>query len=52
MDLSKLGVGAAGDGDFDPAKAMEWENGIGKLPGSDLKVNWRERGGKLMNVHV
>ena len=52
VDLSKLGVGAAGDGDFDPAKAMEWENGIGKLPGSDLKVNWRERGGKLMNVHV
>lgn len=24
--------------DFDPVKAMEWENGIGSLPGSSLKV--------------
>lgn len=26
------------EGDFDPVEAMCWENGIGTLPGSDLKV--------------
>ena len=26
------------DSDFDPANAMEWKDGIGCLPGSDLKV--------------
>ena len=28
-----------GEGDFDPMKVMEWENGIGTLPGSSLKVS-------------
>ena len=26
--------------DFDPAKVMEWKDGIGSLPGSDLKVEF------------
>lgn len=27
------------DSDFDPMKAMDWKDGIGTLPGSNLKVN-------------
>ena len=28
----------SGEGDYDPVKAMDWDNGIGSLPGSNLKV--------------
>ena len=33
--------GAGGDGaDFDAVGAMEWKDGVGELPGSDLKVGY------------
>lgn len=32
------GSGSGAAQDFDPADIMEWEDGIGTLPGSDLKV--------------
>ena len=31
-------TGQAGASEFDPVQAMQWENGIGTLPGSNLKV--------------
>ncbi|KAK6188158.1 hypothetical protein SNE40_004401 [Patella caerulea] len=33
-----------GGSDFDPATAMNWENGIGTLPGSDFKFRLNEFG--------
>ena len=32
------GVDLSQGGDFDMESALEWENGIGTLPGSNLKV--------------